>query len=163
MNRLRIVSLALAAAIPLGAAPLFAQSTPVVAGDVAGLEVAPQFLVGAAVFVGEFRGRVGSNTSARGAFYVAAKHDALPDEVGDVAAITGGNWYLLSGFRFLRGTVESGAITNIGNNEFAIVATLRLTGGGTGRIYFAGILDHNPLFNFPPRPPTLVGELSQSP
>jgi hypothetical protein len=163
MSRLWIAAVACAAWLSLAPAPLFAQSSPVVAGDVDGVEVAPQFLVGAAVFVGEFHGQVGSKTNASGAFYVAANHEDLPDEEGGVAAITGGKWYLLAGFRFLRGTLAGGTITNIGDNQFAVVVTLNLTGGGTGTIYFDGVLDHNPLFEFPPGPPTLVGTLSQSP
>lgn len=146
----------LATALGLGAGPLQAQSKPMVQGRVLGLELAPQFILGSALFAGIFQGQVGQNGHALGVFAVAVTHEDLP-ESGESADITGGAWEIRAGGKRLRGEVTGGLLINNGDDTFQVLAVLQLTQGGQGQIYFAGLLDHNVF------PPTIKGNIIQAP
>lgn len=136
--------------------PIQAQSLPVVQGKVLGLELLPQAWFGSALFVGVYQGQVGSNPRALGAFAVAVTHEDLP-AAGEAALITGGRWEIRAGGKRLAGVVSDGLLVNNGDNTFQVYATLQLGQGGTGQIYFAGLLDHNVF------PPTIKGSIGQEP
>ncbi len=148
--------LALASVLLVGTVPVRADSLPVINGSVSGIELCPQSLCGAAVFVGVYSGQVGRNYHAFGTMATAITHDDLPD-VGQTAAITGGLWRLrlLSG-RTIAGDVTGGTLANPrGDNTFDVTVDLHLVTGGAGWLTFSGILSHN---NFPP---TINGSLTQ--
>ena len=165
MNRIWSCMLAvLVLAIPAAGTAL-GQSSPVIQGRVQGVEVAPQSLVGKAVFVGSFAGRVGWLPFTVGAFYVGVQHEDLPASLG-TSAITGGDWALgVLGGSFAgdvnRGTIYGDGYSGI-PNVYPVVIELGLTAGGTGEMYFVGVLDHRPLFQSPPRPPRVQGNIVQT-
>jgi len=131
-----------------------AASVPAIDGQVAGLELCPQFICGAAIFAGGFHGNIGINPSASAAMIAALNHGELPTEIGDFAPIYTGVWELRSLFRRTSGIVLGGQIVYIGNNRFHVTAILLLTNGGGGTLTLDGILDHNPLI------PTFGGTLN---
>lgn len=151
----RLSWLAIAVVVILGTMPVQASSIPRIRGAVAGIELCPQSICGAAVFVGLFRGQVGVNPLALGTMAVAVNHDPLPD-VEDAAAITGGFWqlHLLNGRRFV-GAVTGGTLFNNGDNTYHVSVEMLLTSGGTGTLSFEGTLSHNSF------PPTISGTISQ--
>lgn len=130
-----------------------AASSPVITGEISGVEICPQSLCGAAIFTGTFRGLVGQRLAA-GFFWAAVKHEPLP-EPGNTAAILGGKWNIATRANSFAGRILGGTLFNNGDNTFRVDATLELNRGGTGAILFSGSLDHNDL------PPTLEGRLSQ--
>src|SRR5262245_12807234 len=100
MTRHRLSIIALLAFIGISSAVVRADSLPVIQGTVSGLELCPQSVCGAAIFVGVFRGRVGTSPSI-GTVSVLVKHNPLPPP--DMTAdITGGLWtiQLLNGRKF---------------------------------------------------------------
>jgi hypothetical protein len=131
-----------------------ATSNPVIQGPVAGLELCPQFVCGAAIFVGGFQGQIGPNPRSAGLVAAAFTHEDLPGP-GQSSSITGGVWELRTIGRRIRGIVLGGTLFNNGNNTFTVSATLVLTSGGAGTLTFAGILNHNTLV------PTFGGTFSQ--
>jgi hypothetical protein len=139
-----------------GALPVRASSTPVIAGNISGIELCPQSVCGAAIFVGTFAGQVGSNPRAFGTVAVAMTHDQLPGP-GQTAAITGGTWTirLLSGRTFSGLAIGGGTLLGNPDNTFAVSVDLLLTGGGVGTLTFDGLLSHRVF------PPTIVGHISQ--
>jgi hypothetical protein len=139
-----------------GSAQLRAASAPVIQGDVFGVELCPQSVCGAAIFVAVFHGQIGGNPNAVATVAVAVTHDDLPDP-GQFAAITGGVWELKTIWRRFRGLVVPFAmgLFNNGNNTYTVRAPLVLVGGGAGVLSFEGLLDHNVF------PPTIRGRLSQ--
>jgi hypothetical protein len=84
-NRIRVLTIAL---ILLCATTLSA-STPFLQGVVGGIELCPKFICGVAIFVGEFRGTLGSNPFARGIISTAMDHEELPPANGNAAIIGG--------------------------------------------------------------------------
>lgn len=138
-----------------GALPVRASSTPVIAGNVAGVELCPQSVCGAAIFAAVFSGQVGANPFAFGTVAVAINHAPLPDP-GNTAAILGGQWTirLFSG-RTFTGLVTGGSLFNNDDNTFHVIANMLLTGGGAGTLTFEGTLSHRVF------PPTIVGRISQ--
>jgi len=130
-----------------------AASWPQVQGRVSGLELCPQSICGAAVFVGIYQGQFGWNRHALGVVAVAVNHTPLP-EPGGTAIITGGLWNMRVGLRQLSGPVE-GFLVNNGDETFAVITELTIASGGIGSIAFEGILDHNVF------PPTIKGLMSQ--
>ena len=138
-NRVRVLTIAL---ILLCATSLSA-STPFLQGAVGGIELCPQFICGAAIFVGEFRGTLGNNPFARGSIVAKMKHEELPPANGN-AAITGGSWEIKTLLRRVGGEVKSGNIhNNNGDGTFAVYATLALDPPGSGEVTFLGTLNHN--------------------
>lgn len=138
-----------------GALPVRASSIPVIAGNVAGFELCPQSVCGAAIFAAIFSGQVGNNPYAFGTVAVAITHAPLPDP-GDTAAILGGTWSirLLSG-RTFTGVATGGSLFNNGDNTYHVMVNMLLTGGGAGALTFEGTLSHRVF------PPTIVGRISQ--
>jgi hypothetical protein len=133
-----------------------ADSTPVIQGVVSGLELCPQSLCGAAVFVGVFQGQVGVRSNALGLIAVAVQHEPLPEETDDCAAITRGLWELKVLLRKFVGSA-SGELCYNGDNTYSVGVTMSLLGGGGGEMFFAGTLDHNVF------PPTIRGVITQVP
>lgn len=134
--------------------PVTAVSNPVITGNIAGVELCPQSICGAAVFAGDFIGQVDSRP-ARGVFWTGITHDPLPTEMGDISGIDGGVWLIRTRGQMFSGVVADGTLTNNGDNTFTVALTLVLGRGGNGTLTFDGILDHNPF------PPTIIGTVSQ--
>jgi hypothetical protein len=141
--------------LALGGIRLSADSHPALSGGAAGIELCPEFICGFALFVGQFEGAVNSKP-ASGAFVAAVVHDDLPPVQGN-AAITGGQWTITAGKKEFSGDVVDGNIFNFNGTQFCITMTLQINSGGTGEIYFTGLLDHGPF------PPTIAGFVTQSP
>jgi hypothetical protein len=131
--------------------PLAAQEVAIT-GDVRGIELCPQFICGAALFTGVYRGSV-DGQPAVGTWFAAVKHDEeLPDVIGDTAGIRGGTWQLnvwvRSGFFFAR-RQYSGVFTNEGVIELAEIDLLQVTApmvildGGRGGILLNLDLDES--------------------
>jgi len=151
---LRRLSLVLVLALVAGSAPLRAESTPVINGEVSGFELCEQAVCGAAIFAGLYHGQVGFNPLALGLMSVAVTHEDLPS-VGDTADITGGTWRLrlLSG-RLISGIVTGGTLAHPEDDDtFDATVHLQVLSGGSGTLTFEGVLDHNVF------PPTVIGSL----
>jgi hypothetical protein len=138
--------------LALSAAPVRAQSAPVIDVDTFGLELCPQSVCGAAIFTGLLFGRVGNNPHALGTFIVGVKHDTPLPEPGQFVNLTGGAFELRVGIRRLRGIVEGGTLLANPDNTFAVDAALTLLTGD--KLSFQGLLDHNVF------PPTIVGSMA---
>jgi hypothetical protein len=151
-----IAALVLFGVLAAGAVPVRADSVPVIQGAVSGLELCPQSLCGAAVFVGVFQGQVGFRPNALGLIAVAVQHDPLPVVAGDCASITEGLWDLRVGLRRFAGTT-AGELCYNGDNTYAVSVGMQLLFGGTGQAFFTGTLDHNVF------PPAITGVIAQSP
>jgi len=137
----------------LGSSSARAASVPFVQGDVSGIELCPQFICGAAIFVGAFDGQVGWNRWAFGTVAVAVTHDPLPAP-GACAAITGGVWEMRVGLRRISGFVQGQLCANF-DNTFDVETVLTIVSGGFGQIEFLGLLDHNFLI------PRISGTMTQ--
>ena len=149
-----LVSAAVVLVLASGARPAAAASNPVINVDTFGLELCPQSICGAAIFVGVLFGEVGGNQNAFGTYSVAITHDPLPPAF-HFAALKGGLFEFKVGLRRIRGIVTGGVLFNNGNNTFSVRANLLLLSGGTGTVVFEGLLDHNVF------PPTVVGRVRQ--
>jgi hypothetical protein len=129
---------------------LLAAATTVV-GHVAGRELCPQSICGAAVFVGDFVGQINSRP-ARGIFGAGIIYtEPLPTVEHGTTPITGGTFVIHTRRATVSGAVTSGEIEALAGNTFQISLTMAIDGGGTQA--FVGILDHNVF------PPTIVGEI----
>jgi hypothetical protein len=150
-----LVSVAILFVLTCGARPAHAQSIPFINIDTFALELCPQSICGAAIFVGVLHGQVGLNPHAIGTFSVAITHDPLPPNEGDVAEITGGVFEFRIGLRRIRGVVlpRVSGIRNNGDNTFGIRAVLAITSGGAGILIHEGVLNHNVF------PPTEIGRV----
>jgi hypothetical protein len=132
-----------------------ASSLPVIQGGVAGIELCPQSLCGAAIFTGIFSGQVGIVRHAFGSITVAVTHEDLPDS-GQTAGVTGGVWQIkLLGGRKIAGVITGGSLHNNGNDTFHVIADMAITSGGIGTTTFEGTLSHQTF------PPTIGGVISQ--
>ena len=151
--RRRALAISLVAILVLATIPITADSTSI-AGNIDGLELCPQSICGAAVFVGDFVGQINGRPKL-GAFVGAITYQALPDP-GETSYITGGTWLIWTPLRTFSGVVlPGGTLTNNGDNTFAVELLMVITKGGSGLVTFNGTLDHNPLLNR--RPPTIRG------
>jgi hypothetical protein len=139
-----------------GSRPLEAASNPIINVSTFGVELCPQSLCGAAIFTGLLYGQVGNVSPALGTFIVAVTHAPLPDPF-EAAAVTGGEFELRVGLRRIRGVVSGGTLFNNGNNTFTVQAVLTIVSGGSGVVYYTGLLNHNVF------PPTIIGTISQTP
>jgi hypothetical protein len=143
-----IISAALLLVLTCTARPAQAASIPFIDVRAFGLELCPQSLCGAAIFVGLLHGQVGFNPNALGTFAVAITHDELPDTAEEQAAINGGVFDFRFGLRNIRGIVlPHGVLLNNGNNTFSVGANLFITEGGFGLLKAEVLLDHRV---FPP-------------
>lgn len=150
----RSVSAALLAYfLAVSAATLSAESRPALSGQVAGIELCPQFICGFALFVGQFEGELNSR-DASGAFAGAITHEPLPDVFGS-ASLTGGSWTITANRRVIQGHVSGGTIFNIDGTRFCVEMQMEITSGGRGQLHFTGLLDHDPF------PPTIGGLVTE--
>ena len=135
-------------------------SNPPVNGAVAGKELCPQFICGAAIFAGGFQGQIG-NLNTSGVITTALKHtDPLPVVKTDPpAVILGGVWEVRTLFQRVSGiAMPAGTIASNGDKTFHVNVVLKLTGSGqSGFLLFSGTLDHNPLI------PSFFGTLTEIP
>jgi hypothetical protein len=148
----RLLSIVLAFILLLAAQQVLA-SEPAITGRIEGVELCPQFVCGVAVFIGRFNGNV-DKRRANGGFFVSVNHDPLPD-LGELAKITSGEWFLRANLHFFSGDVLNGTISNNGDNTFTIETVLRVTSGGSGEIRAKVHLDHTVV------PFTVDGDLPQ--
>ncbi|HET9220204.1 MAG TPA: hypothetical protein VFR18_24710 [Terriglobia bacterium] len=132
-------------------------SDPVINGEVQGVELCPQFICGAALFSGVFKGQIGGNPNAVGLITAAMTHGDLPTVMGGSTDIYFGAWELRTLTRRIRGAVLGGRIVYLGNDIFAIRILLDLRSGGGGFVVFEGLLNHQTLI------PTFGGDLHQIP
>jgi hypothetical protein len=128
-------------------------SSPVISGEVSGVELCAQSGCNAAIFTGTCDCRVG-NRRAPGFFWVAVQHDQLPAALS-AAAIFGGKWNITTLRGRFSGKVLEGTIFNNGDETFTVTATLRLQKGGKDDLIVSGLLSHDDF------PPTFDGELFQ--
>lgn len=129
-------------------------SSPVIVGEISGVEVcAQQVGCDAAVFTGTCDCRV-NNRHTLGFFWVAVQHDPLPASLHS-SAIFGGKWNLTTLRGSFSGRVLGGNIFNNGDDTFTITVRLRVRRGGSGDVLVSGVLSHDDF------PPTFDGELVQ--
>ena len=128
-------------------------SSPVIVGEISGVELCPQSGCDAAIFSGTCDCKV-NNKHTLGFFWIAVQHDPLPAPLHS-SAILGGKWNLTTLRAKFSGKVLEGSIINNGDNTFNVTARLRLQKGGTGDVIVSGVLDHTDF------PPTFDGELIQ--
>lgn len=147
---MRRATILLTVVLVVSLSTLLAAATTVV-GHVAGRELCPQSICGAAVFVGDFVGQINSRP-ARGIFGAGINYtEPLPTLVNDTTPITGGTFVIYIRRATVSGAVTSGEIEALAGNMFQISLTMAIDGGGTQA--FVGILDHNVF------PPTIVGRI----
>ena len=140
-KRLGLAALpALVAALFLVPSSLHAADSTNLVGTVAGVELCPQIVCGAAVFVGRFEGSL-DGTAGDGRWWVTVNHEELPLP-GEQAPITGGQWGMVVGDRGLNGVVTSGSILNNGDGTFTVTPRLGVRAGGEGTLSLAILLDH---------------------
>lgn len=154
-----ICMLAIVLTVLIGSPSVWAQSSvPNIQGGVQGIELCPQFICGFAAFAGVFQGRIGGDPNAVGLITAAMNHEPLPPQVPVQSLIMeGGVWRIQTATRRIQGSVTGGTITNLGSNIFQITISMEIRSGGTGRMTFAGFLNHNTPI------PTFSGEILQLP
>jgi hypothetical protein len=150
-NGIRVVVFGLA--FILCASVAQAASVPAIDGQVAGLELCPQFICGSAIFTGGYQGKIGINSNATAGMIVSLTHGDLPTEIDDCTPIYTGVWELRTLYRRISGIVTGGRIVYIGDNKFHVTATFLVINGGVGTLTLDGTLDHTPLI------PTFRGSL----
>ncbi len=154
-KRLALAALpAILAAVLLAPSSLHAAGTTNLAGDLSGVELCPQVVCGAAVFIGRFDGAL-DGAAGDGRWWVLVNHEALPDAAGASTAITGGRWGMTVGDQPLRGLVSSGSITNNGDGTFTVTPYLDVVGGNEGTLSLSILLDHGRGW-----PPTVLGKVA---
>lgn len=107
MNALKraLISAAILLILTCGARPAQAASVPLIFNvNAFGLELCPQSMCGAAIFVGVLDGQVGSNPSALGTFAVGITHTGLPDEGNPLTVLAGGSFDFRFFLRRIRGS-----------------------------------------------------------
>lgn len=139
-----------------------AAKPPLLDGDITGIELAPQSLAGAAVFIFDFQGSV-DGRNRRGWGFIAAKHADLPVVEGESSRIEDGFGAIFIGFQWYRVDVNLGILTLVDDHDtpdfdddFHIILPADIRGLFRGRRehVIEGVLSHVPF------PPTIVGELS---
>ena len=144
--RRALVTLGFVVALMGFARPAHAQAT----GSALGIEVCPQSECGAAVFYGAVQLNAGT---IGGTLLGAIQHEELP-EVGAWANLTLGWLQLLIGPGLATFDLTSGALFNIGDGTFYVLAAFS---NGATVLVFEGILNHN-FF-----PPLIYGTLTAFP
>ena len=148
-----LVTLILCVATVSGAA----SSTPVIEGGLTGVELCPQDWCGAAWFGASFVGTV-KDIPTTGVALAGINHEPLPDP-GDTSNITGGTLSLQTWRGSFSGSVSGGTLFNNGDETYTVELTVMLKKGGTGKLFFVGLLDHRPLNEG--LPPTISGRICQ--
>lgn len=138
---------------------------PVFDGGIAGLELAPQSIAGAAIFIFEYRGQV-NGRSRSGWGWIAVNHDELPAAEGDSAVIFGGVGEIYIGLQRFKVNVNGGFLTLIDLNDpdvfdddFGVFLSVDIANlfKQSREHEFDGVLSHEPLI------PTIVGALAPAP
>ena len=137
---------AVLATLLLAPGTLHAANSTSLSGKIAGLELCPQQVCGAAIFMGRFNGTL-DGTADSGSWWVAIRHEDLPTP-GARANITDGVWGMAVGDHALRGVITAGSILNNGDGTFEVTPQLGIREGGEGALSLSILLDHGP---FPPR------------
>jgi hypothetical protein len=149
-----IISAAIVLAVLCGARPAQAASIPFINVGAFGIELCPQSLCDAAIFVGFLHGQVGFNPNALGTFAVAVTHESpLPTIKDDTVALLRGVFEFRFGLRRIRGVVlPGGVLKSNGDNTFDVDAQLATIEGDLldARI----VLDHTVF------PPTVRGSVT---
>ena len=153
--RRAVLSTIVAIVLGFSAITVSADSRPLLRGVAAGIELCPLSICGFALFAGQFQGELNSRP-AKGGFVAAVVHEPLT-EIGGIAQILDGRWTITAGLRLLRGDVTGGRIINLNDTQFCVSMALEITDGGSGQVFFTGILDHGPF------PPTIAGFVTQQP
>jgi hypothetical protein len=149
-NVLRSATLALAL---LATASVSADSPLSLSGLVAGRELCPQAVCGAAIFVAGFAGEI-ADRPAVGVAVGGIVHDPLP-EIGECANILGGRWSIRTLRRTLEGDVTGGSLYNLDGTRYLVAMRMKITDGGSVEATFKAVLDHGPF------PPTIQGLIAQ--
>jgi hypothetical protein len=161
-RRLWIVAVAIALFAPVRSS--FA-AAPTFDGGIAGLELAPQSVAGAAIFIFEYQGQVNGRPRT-GWGWIAVNHDELPAEPGTSAVIFGGIGEIYIGVQRFKIDVNGGLLTLIDLNDpdvfdddFGVLLSVDISNRQKqSRAHdFEGVLSHEPLI------PTIVGALVPSP
>ncbi|MGD9856293.1 MAG: hypothetical protein AB7U20_15215 [Planctomycetaceae bacterium] len=141
-----------------------AAAPPALNVQVGGLELLPQSLFGAALFLFEVRGEV-DGAQRRGWGWVAVNHEPLPEAEMDSSFIVGGEGAIYIGLRAYDIEINGGLLTltdlkdpAIFDDAFEVLmdATISRRGQSAAHL-FAGELDHEPF------PPTIIGQLGVAP
>jgi hypothetical protein len=141
-------------------------AAPVFNGGIGGLEIAPQSVAGAAIFLFEYRGQVNGRTRS-GWGWIAVKHDELPTELGDPPAlIFDGIGEIYIGLQRFKVDVNGGLLALIDANDpdvfdddFGVMLSVDISNllKQSREHEFEGVLSHEPLI------PTIVGTLVPAP
>lgn len=133
---------------------------PVFSADVSGIELAPQSIAGAAIFLFFVEGEI-DGQFRRGLGWIAVNHELLPEAEGESSAITGGSGAIWVGLRRYEVAVTGGELIlfdakdpDIFDDAFVANMTVAISRRGeSGEHLFMGLLDHEPF------PPTIEGPL----
>jgi hypothetical protein len=121
-----LTSAAILVILTCGARPAQAASIPFINVNAFGLELCPQSICGAAIFVGLLQGQVGLNPNAVGTFAVAVTHTDLPTTENPFTVLTGGSFDFRFFLRRIRGSVVPGGfLFEVVPNKFIAVAELQ--------------------------------------
>jgi hypothetical protein len=162
MNARFVYSLLVAFGIALFISTSARAAAPQLDGAISGIELAPQSLVGAAVFVFEYHGVV-NGQSHKGWGWMAVTHEDLPKDLFESSLITGGFGEIYVGLRRFDVEVYSGLLTLVDDHntarfddDFAVEVSVDIGNffSQTAAHGFEGLLSHVPF------PPTIVGELT---
>ena len=154
----RISRVVLLLALAAGSSSVHAGSKPALNGRIDGVELAPQSIAGAAVFVFEYRGRV-NGRSRNGWGWIAVDHQPL----NDVSKIFGGEGEIYVGWERFRVRVTGGLLLLIAENnpaifddDFAVLLHAQISDWRGRRCdhVFKGLLTHAVF------PPKIFGSLS---
>jgi hypothetical protein len=141
-------------------------AAPVFDGGIAGLELAPQSVAGAAIFIFEYRGLVNGRTRS-GWGWIAVNHGELPADLeDDPAPIFGGIGEIYIGLQRFKVDINGGFLTLIDVNDpdvfdddFGVMLSVDIANllKQSREHEFGGVLSHEPLI------PTIIGELAPAP
>ncbi len=161
---LRSVLSVVSVALLLQAVPATAAG-PRLDGEISGIELAPQSLVGAAVFIFDYEGLV-DGRMRRGWGWVAVNHEDLPVVEGESSLIVGGFGAIHVGLQRFDIEVNFGSLTLTNINdpsefdedyEVLLSVDIRRFFGPPREHAFAGLLSHVPF------PPIILGDLMPAP
>jgi hypothetical protein len=137
-------------------------ATPILDGAISGIELAPQSIAGAAIFVFAFDGEL-NGRDRRGFGWIAVQHEELPDELTDEpAAILDGVGEIYIGLRrfdidVAGGTLELSNLNDpdVFDDDFTVTLSVQICNffGQCAEHTFAGELSHVPVI------PTIDGTL----
>jgi hypothetical protein len=165
MNASRTIFLAAAGLACLIIAAPAAAAPPELEGQISGIELAPQSLVGAAVFLFEYQGQV-NGRDRKGWGWVAVVHQDLPEMEGGFSFILDGSGEIYIGVQRFNLDVKGGLLTLVDDHdtplfdddfEILLSVDIRNRIGQSKNHLFDGVLSHVPF------PPTIDGDLAPAP